>query len=177
MYILDTVLHYIFWIPILALPWLLYSWFRFLLKVAKRKENASSVKFPGTPILFFGLPILLTFLFGGIIEMNERERVLAWLSDNGTNVTVTINGTIATNTVQIVTAFKSIHPIPAHHSHPTVAYRIELKGRTNSLTLHAARDSANSQEFWIFSPHYRATSNNEIGRIQTDFFDAGLISL
>ena len=177
MYILDTMLRYIFWIPLIVLPWLIYSWFSFLIKTAKRKEKiTASTKILGAPFLLFGIPILLGIILIGIVQVNERERVLDWLHNAGTDVTVAINGTLAPNPQQIVNELKLIHPIPTNHSHPTTTYQVQLQAKASSLTLYVAQDSSDPEEFWVFSPRYRTTSNNEIGKIQISIFKKGSVS-
>jgi hypothetical protein len=177
MHILDIILNYIFWVPVIVLPLLIFVWFRFLFKLAKQKVKATAkTKVPGAPFLLFGIPILIMFLFSNIIQLKERQRILSWLDQNSTNVTISVNNSVNTNTVPLIAELKSIHPVSAHHSHPTRSYRIELRGKTDTLLLDAARDSSTPNEYWIFSPLYRTTSNNEIGRIRSESFTALLIS-
>ena len=39
------------------------------------------------------------------------------------------------------------------------------------MTFELGRDSALPQEYWVFYPKYRVTSNYEIGRVTTPMFD------
>jgi hypothetical protein len=49
--------------------------------------------------------------------------------------------------------------------------RVDIETDKGTLTLQLGRDSGYAQEYWVFYPKYRITSNNEIGRVTTPLFD------
>jgi len=62
--------------------------------------------------------------------------------------------------------------IPAHHSHPTKRFEVQISDREGELILVLARDSERSSEYWVYSPQDDFTTGfvegDEIGRINTD---------
>ena len=72
---------------------------------------------------------------------------------------------------KIVSALKQTSPALGHHSHPTIRVRVDINSERGNMTFELGRDSALPQEYWVFYPKYRVTSNYEIGRVTTPVFD------
>jgi hypothetical protein len=116
--------------------------------------------------LFVG-SILIAITIAGIMSSCSRVEALNALRNLSGNYKVNVNSEPAHDPDKIVAALKEV----AHHSHPTKMIRVDVQSEKGSLTLELGRDSGYAQEYWVFYPKYRVTSNNEIGRVTTRVFD------
>ena len=71
----------------------------------------------------------------------------------------------------LLTALRSMRDAPAHHSHPTIEYRVLLITSLGPLELRLCRDSDNPNEYWVFYSGFQSTRRNEIGRVFTGVLD------
>ena len=173
MNVLNLIFYAVSAIPFIALPFLLVNWIRYM-KV--RAENRSSfvpvpVKFPTRSVLFFVVPIIVAITIAGIMTSRSRIEALNFLRELPGNYKVYVNSQPARDPDKIISALKATSPQLAQHSHPTKLIRIDIESDKGRLTLELGRDSGYAQEYWVFYPKYRVTSNNEIGRITTPVFD------
>jgi hypothetical protein len=64
---------------------------------------------------------------------------------------------------KIVSALQQTSSVLGHHSHPTKKIRVDINSEKGNITLELGRDSQIPEEYWVFYPKYRLTSNYEIG--------------
>ncbi len=170
---LDLLFYTVSIIPLIALPFLLVNWVRYM---KARAENRSRfvpvpVKFPVKSTLFFAGPIIIVIAIAEIMASRSRVEALNFLRDLSGNYKVYVNSQPAHDPDKIVSALKATAPQLAQHSHPTKMIRVDIESEKGNLTLELGRDSGYAQEYWVFYPKYRVTSNNEIGRVTTTVFD------
>jgi hypothetical protein len=172
--ILNLLFYAVSLIPFIALPFLLVNWVRYM---KARSENRSRfvplpAKFPTKSVLFFAVPIALVISIAEIMTSRSRTEALNFLRDLPGNSKVYVNSQPARDPKAIVSVLKTTSPwLLGHHSSPTKMIRVDIESEQGNLTLELGRDSAYAQEYWVFYPKYRVTSNNEIGRITTPVFD------
>jgi hypothetical protein len=128
--------------------------------------------FPYKTVLAFAVPILLIFLLSSIMTSIIRNDINNFLSSIPTDASITIDGKAVQDAGSVISALKQIAPLAAHHSHPESIVCITITAKGQTLRLNLGRDSERSNEYWVFYPQYRNTSNNEIGRIITKLFDS-----
>lgn len=58
-----------------------------------------------------------------------------------------------------------------HHSHPTQPMNVVLHTKTKDIDLILARDSDLPNEYWVFDPTYKTTTQNDIGKVTTKLLD------
>jgi hypothetical protein len=171
---LNLIFYLVSAIPFIALPFLLVNWAKYM---KARSENRSRfvplpAKFPVKSVIFFAAPILVAIAIAEIVSSRSRLEALSFLRNLSGNYKVYVNSKLAHDPDRVVSALKEVAPVPiGHHSHPTKMIRVDIQGETDSLTLELGRDSGYPQEYWVFNPSYRITSNNEIGRVITTVFD------
>ena len=141
-----------------------------------RAENRSRrvplpARVPLKSVLFFVAPIVIAIAVAEIVAERSRVEALNFLRDVSGKYKVYVNSQMAGNPDGIVSALKTTAPELAHHSHPTKMIRVDIETDKGVLTLQLGRDSGYAQEYWVFYPKYRITSNNEIGRVTTSAFD------
>jgi hypothetical protein len=171
--ILNLLFYFVSIIPFIALPFLLVNWVRYM---KARAENRSRfvplpVKFPVKSTLFFAGPIIIAIAIAEIMATRSRVEAINFLRDLSGNYKVYVNSQPAHDPDKVVSALKASSSQLAHHSHPTKMIRVDIYSDTGRLTLDLGRDSGSAQEYWVFYPKYRVTSNNEIGRVTTPVFD------
>ena len=171
---LNLIFYLVSAIPFVALPFLLVNWAKYM---KARSENRSGLnplpaKFPVKSVIFFAAPILVAIAIAEIMSSRSRLQALGFLRDLAGTYKVYVNSKPAHDPERVVSALKQVAPAPVgHHSHPTKMIRVDIQGETDSLTLELGRDSGSPQEYWVFNPRFRVTSNNEIGRVITTVFD------
>ncbi len=141
-----------------------------------RADNRSKLvpvpnKMPVKSVLFFVAPIVIAIAIAEIVTARSRVEALNFLRDVSGNYKVYVNSQVPRDPDGIVSALKTTAPELAHHSHPTKTIRVDIETDKGTLTLQLGRDSGYAQEYWVFYPKYRITSNNEIGRMTTPLFD------
>jgi hypothetical protein len=84
---------------------------------------------------------------------------------------VSVAGRPVENPQAVLQVLKTLRWAWAHHSSPSHPIFVHVAAPGHELVLNLSRDSSNPREYWVFSPRYRVTSMNEIGRIFTDSLD------
>ena len=125
--------------------------------------------------------LLLVLFWCGAMSLVAYRNVVAWrtrvlirkvLEAPDTEFVVTVNGRPAPDGAPVLGAIRSAHLRMAHHTYPTHMIPVVIRGKTSVLELTLARDSAISDEYWIFWTRDAGTPNRpEIGRIETSVFD------
>lgn len=118
----------------------------------------------------FATPILLIFLFSGLVSRQAKSEFDKFVGDHN-QVVIYIDGRPAAESMQALAALESMRQVEGHHSHPMNKILVELRSGSDKLLLVLGRDSDFPQEYWIFYPRYRSSNSNEIGRITTPAFD------
>jgi hypothetical protein len=175
--ILDKTISRLFWIPLIACPFLVINWIRFVLRSSKKKitfgirVRTYAGGFPYKSILAFVVPIMVVSILSSIMTSIIRNDACEFLSSAGKNVTVTVEGMAVTDARPVIAALRQMSSRLAHHSHPEKVIHVTVTEGGQTLRLNLGRDSERPTEYWVFYPYYRHTSMNEIGRITTNVFD------
>ncbi len=174
MNVLDVLSNILFIVPFIVLPFLLVNWFRYVKVGAENKSRFAPrpIKFPLMSVLLFVVPIISVGVISEIMASRSRAEALNFLGNWSRNQEVYVNSHPSDDADRVVNALKEVAPQPAHHSHPTKRIRVEIVSEKGNLILELGRDSGYGQEYWVFYPKYRATSEKEIGRITTPVFDS-----
>jgi len=171
--ILNTLFYVVSVIPFIALPFLLVNWMRYMRIRAENKSRrvALPAKLPVKSMGFFVVPIIIAIAISEIVAARSRTEALNFLRDLSGNYTVYVNSRPANNPDAIIATLKTTAPRMAHHSSPTKMIHVDIQTNNGALSLVLGRDSGYAQEYWVFYPKYRITSNNEVGRVRTPLFD------
>ena len=170
---LNALFYIVSVIPLIALPVLIVNWVRYLKIRAENKTRriVLPAKIPLKSVLFFAVPIVIAISIAEFVQARSRAEALNILRDLSGNCIVYLDSRPAKNPHAIVAALKTIGSVMEHHSHPTKIVHVDIQTANGGISLVLARDSGYAQEYWVFYPKYRITSNNEIGRVTTPLFD------
>src|SRR5258707_1969189 len=171
---LDIVVYILFPIPFIVLPFLLVNWGKYMKARSENKSRLAPVPviFPVKSVLFFAGSIIIVGTMAKLMTWRSRAEPLDFLHKVSGNNKVYVNYQPAHDADRVLSALKQIAPqLIGHHSHPTRRIRVDIQSEQGSLPLELGRDSGYAQEYWVFYPKYRVTSENEIGRITTPVFD------
>lgn len=168
---LNVICYCAFAAAIIALPFLLVNWVRYMKAQPVNRLVVIRSGFPTKSVSFFVIPILIAGVAGSIITTYARHDALKFIQSLSGNYTVYVNEQQVPDTDKIVSALKELAPYWAHHSHPTKRIRVDIRTDVRDLRLELGRDSENLQEYWVFYPELDASGQNEIGRITTAAFD------
>jgi hypothetical protein len=160
LYSFDTIIHYLFLIPIIA----------FILgavvlnNLVLRRWLKSDRK---VPTVWKNVGFILSFTMERIV----RHEVKTFLEGVSENAIVSINDEVIRGTETVIDELRKLAPLAAHHSHATKRIRITIIDNNQGLVIDLGRDSERPQEYWVFYLGYMHTRVNEIGRITTGLFD------
>jgi hypothetical protein len=173
MKVLTVLFYVLFAMPFIALPFLLVNWGRYM---KTRAENRSRLvplptKVPIKSVIFFAGPIIVLSVIAPAVSWRARIETLTFLQDLSGKYEVYVDSHLSRDPDKIVAALKTVTPKLGHHSHPTKMIRVDIQSDKGRLTLVLGRDSGYGQEYWVFYPKYRITSENEIGRVTTALLD------
>jgi hypothetical protein len=174
--ILDKLILLLFIVAFGSTPFLVVNWFRYMKRLYDNRKHTQEFSqfcgFPYKSVFVFVAPIIAVFALSSIMTNTVRSDVLQFLSGVGDDVVMRIEDEIVSDPRPIIAELRRVTTYLAHHSHPekTIHLVIESKGATLSINLR--RDSDRPQEYWVFYPHYKHTSMNEIGRITSSVFDS-----
>jgi hypothetical protein len=174
MHALDIVSYSMFVCAIIALPFLLFHWFRYLAKI--RKDSSlrpywQKAPFPLKSVVSFAGSIAVAMTAAQFSQHIAHADVLGELQSLPSDCRVSIAGRPAENAEAVLQVLRSLRWAMAHHSSPSHPIFIHVAAPGHELVLNLSRDSSNPHEYWVFLPRYRVTSMNEIGRIFTDSLD------
>jgi hypothetical protein len=142
------------------------------------ESNAGRVRLLGAAavtVLAVIVPLVLGILAWETARANRsREAVLDKLGGVSTSCDVEVAGQPVPRPEPIVAALRTLRHEPAHHSHPTNPFRVDIICSSDAIRLVLARDSERLQEYWVFEAHATDWSqpqpSTEIGRISTTIF-------
>lgn len=120
------------------------------------------------------LPIFLGFtmgMLGDLMRSSARIQVNEFLASVSGNESVYIDNQISEHPFKVIEELKKIRCSPGHRSHPTDRIYIRISDIDKNIDLILRRDSAMFDEYWIFYPCYKYTTEQEIGRIYTNIFN------
>ena len=151
---------------LITLPFLIVAWSNYLGNLPQNRI------FPIRSVAFFVGSIVLAGCMASISKSLAQGSVLDALDVcSPSNSTVLINGREVPNRAEVFSALKELRGRSPHHSSPTKAFTVEVRGPSH-IILRVARDSGDRHEYWVFLPNYWITRYNEIGRLITPIFDA-----
>lgn len=156
---------------IIALPFLLVNWAKYMKTQPVNRLVAVRTGFPTKSVSFFLISTLTVGVVASVMTTYARHDALNFIESLSGNYTVYVNQQQVRDPDKMISALKEIAPYWAHHSHPTKRIRVDIHSDERDLALELGRDSDNPQEYWVFYLGHSVTSNNEIGRITTDTFD------
>lgn len=174
LYIFDTIIHYLFLIPIIALILgavilirsLFGKWWK-----SDRKMSSGWKKAGYAAMIAFILPIIITSVLSFTVKKIVRHEVKVWLENVSNNAIVSVNNEEVQKPRTIIDGLKKLTVLPAHHSRVTKRIRIAIRDGDQGLVIDLGRDSDRHEEYWVFYLGYRHTCVNEIGRITTTLFE------
>jgi hypothetical protein len=177
LYSLDTIIKYLFLIPIAALVLgavvliksLLGKWWK-----SDRKVPSGWKKTGYATIAAFFIPIIMIFIFSFTVKKIVRHEVKTWLENVSDGAIVSINNEVIREPQTVIDELRKLAALPAHHSYATKRIRIAIKDNDQGLVIDLGRDSELPREYWVFYLGYRHTYVNEIGRITTSLFEGEL---
>jgi hypothetical protein len=156
---------------VIALPFLLVNWWKYMKDQPVNRLVAVRTGFPTKSVSFFVLSFVTAMASASIITTYARLDALDFIKSLSGNYMVYVNRQEVRQSDRMISALKEITPYWAHHSHPTTRIRVDIRSDARNLTLELGRDSSNPQEYWVFYPDRGASSDTEIGRITTSAFD------
>ena len=168
---LNVISYLAFTAAIIALPFMLVNWWKYMRSPRARRLGAFQPGFPYKSISFFVFSALTAIAAASVMTAYARHDVLNFIQNLSGNYTVYVNQKQVREAEKIISSLKEIAPYSAHHSHPTTRIRVDIHTDARDITLELGRDSGNPKEYWVFYSEYSVTSNNEIGRITTSAFD------
>ena len=174
MHALDIVAYSMFVCTIIALPFLIFHWFRYLAKIRKDRSLRpywQKAAFPVKSVVSFAGSIAVGITAAQFNQHIAHADVLDELQRLPSDCRVSINGRPTENAQAVLQVLRSLRWAMAHHSSPTHPVFVHVAGPGHELVLSLSRDSSNPHEYWVFLPRYRLTSMNEIGPIFTDSLD------
>lgn len=168
---LNVICNCAFATSIIALPFLLVNWAKYMKAQPVNRLVAVRPGFPIKSVSFFVISILTTIVAASVMTTYARRDALNFVQSLSGDYTVYVNHKQVRDSDKMISALKQIAPYSAHHSHPTKRIRVDIRSDERDLTLELGRDSDNLQEYWVFYSEHSVTSDNEIGRITTSAFD------
>jgi len=173
MNVLEAFFYFASAVALVALPFLLVNWASYIRSRPANKFSPTnqSRKFPVKSTIIFVAAVLIAIVVAETMASLSRAEAVTFIQQLSGNYRVSVNHQPVTNPDGMIAALKQISPELAHHSHPTKRIRVEIQTEKGDWTLELGRDSDFPQEYWVFYPKYRVTSNNEIGRITAPVFD------
>ena len=168
---LNVLCYFGFAASVIALPFLLVNWARYMKARPVNRLISVHAGFPTKSVSFFVISVLITGALASSLTTYARGEALNFLQSLSGNYQVYVNQQQVRDPNKMISSLKKIAPYWAHHSHPTTRIRVDIRSDARDLTLELGRDSDNPQEYWVFSLDHSVTSENEIGRITTSAFD------
>jgi len=174
LYFFDTIIHYLFLIPIVALilgavvltKSLFGKWWK-----SDRKAPTVWKNVGYAAIAAFILPLIISFILSFTVEIIVRHEVKTWLENVSDDAIVSINNEVIQKPLTVIEELRKLAAMPAHHSYATKRIRVAITDNDQGLVIDLGRDSQLPQEYWVFYLGYRHTKVNEIGRITTSLFE------
>jgi hypothetical protein len=168
---LNVICYCAFAAAIVALPFLLVNWWKYIKDQPVNRLVTVRAGFPTKSVSFFLISACTAMAAASIMTTYARRDTLNFLQSLPENYTVYVNQQQVSDPDKLISSLKEIAPYWAHHSHPTIRIRVDVRSNVGDLTLELGRDSDNPQEYWVFYSEHSVTSDNELGRITTSAFD------
>jgi len=159
---------------IVALPFLLVYWFRYLAKIRRDRSSRPAwlkAPFPTKSVVSFAGSIAIAMTGAQFSQHIAHADVLQVLDSLPADCSVSVTGRPAENPQRVLEVIRGLRWAPAHHSSPSHPIFVRVAAPGHELLLNLSRDSSDPHEYWVFLPRYRVTALNEIGRVFTDIFD------
>jgi hypothetical protein len=131
------------------------------------KNSGAASRIASVSFSVFGISIVVGLLVGWTGVSIARYEVRDNLQAAGDNCQISINEKTVQNSKEILTALRTLHTSPGHHSNPTHAINLQVSYDSGRMMLRLARDSSDPKEYWVFFPKHWISSGSEIGRIRT----------
>jgi hypothetical protein len=174
MHALDIITYTMFICAIIALPFLLFHWLRYLAKIRKDRSlrpHWQKAPFPLKSVVGFAGSIAIAMTAAQFSQHIARADVLRDLDSFPPDSHISIAGQPVEDPQRVLQVLRTLRWAMAHHSSPSHAIFVRVSAPSQDLVLNLSRDSSNPHEYWVFLPRYRVTALNEVGRIFTDIFD------
>jgi hypothetical protein len=156
---------------IIALPfWIIFAWPIWASKSTELPARWREIIADISSLLFIGG--VLIGLAAAVTSQEITHNDVLWkLQSIPDDANVSVNGTPAANSKELLVSLRSLDWLPAHHSEPTKRIRIDVNDHGSHVVLSLGRDSNDPREYWVFYPTHGVTRENEIGRIKTPLLD------
>ena len=178
---MNTAFYGVSVVCVLAIALVLFNWVKYLrslLRSASAPQQPGhtellSAQFPTKSTTFFVGTIALAFAITGAVTERARAYVQDAIASVAADTHIFVNGERPSNAPEVLASLKSMHWEIGHGSHSTTRIGVEVEAPTgNHIFLVLGRDSSIPMEYWVFYPKWPITSNNELGRIRTEAFNA-----
>lgn len=174
--ILDIACFYLFSIGLIAILVSIISLIILMVLGLVNRKNQPSfswIKLPITTALIFVFASLLIALYQSCLKTVFRNTTKEFLNRIPSNAIVKLNGKELKNYSELISQLKNTRPLPAHWSHATDKFSVEIIDSDKKLILKLGRDSAREKEYWVFYHYpqgYGYVKDYHIGGIITDLF-------
>jgi hypothetical protein len=126
-----------------------------------------------TPLILLWSGIMLFTVYRNVEAWQARNAIREMLDAPDIEFMVLANGRSVPSTGGVLGAIRGVHLQMAHHSHPDQEIPVMIRRDKTVLELTLARDSDDTQEYWVFWTREGRNPNRlEIGRIETSVFDS-----
>lgn len=175
--ILDVTWFYLSFIGLIAMFLSIISIIVLIVLGLVNRRNQPSfswIKLPITSILILVFTLLLSSLYESCLITVFRNSTKEFLNQIPNSAIVKIDGKELKNYSELISQLKHTHLIPAHSSHDTNKFSVEIIDGDKKLILKLGRDSNKEKEYWVFYHYpqgYGYVKDYHIGSIITDLFD------
>ena len=146
MLFLDKVISWVFPLSLIAVPFLLVNWLRYINSINDRKSRGEVVfQFEGFPyksVFAFLCPILLISLSSSIITSTIKSQVVEFLSHEEADAVVSVEGSVVDDSKFMIRELQKISTSLGHHSHPEKTIHVKIVSNGRTLRLSLGRDTA-----------------------------------
>ena len=171
MNILNGICYFAFAAAIVAVPFLVVNWWKYIKNQPLNRLVTVRAGFPTKSVSFFLISACTAMAAASIMTSYARHDALNFLQSLPQGYLVYVNGQQVAYPDEMILSLQQVAPYWAHHSHPTTRIRVDVHSNERNLRLELGRDSDNPKEYWVFCSEHSVTSENEIGRITTSAFD------
>src|SRR5688500_4528429 len=126
MKILNVLCYCTFAATVIALPFLLVNWAKYMKTKPVNILGSVRAGFPTKSVNFFVISALLTGVLASSLTTYARRDALNFLQSLSGNYQVYVNREQVRDPDKIISSLKKITPYWAHHSHPTTRIRVDI---------------------------------------------------
>ncbi len=145
----------------------------FLATNSMEKFSNRKSKLKNIGIIMFAQIFLLEFfmiILQSILTNHIRTEFVEILKNKNTLLVQDNNTFGKFSSVELKNELLNVKNFEPHHSHPENEMSINVISNYGNFIITVGQDSNEKNEYWIFSNKYKFSSDNEIGRINSELF-------